>query len=222
MRQMRERWEMEVLPLSVSFRCPEAIVRNAQWRAPEMKWVKAGGMVGRLKNPSSDSFPDGCAIICRNNAPLFSAAIKFLRGGRSVTVAGSDVGPKVVGLLKKLGSEEMNREQTLGAIEDWRAERLAKGNETADDLADCMRVFANVGDNLAQAVAYASDLLRQEGTINLLTGHKAKGLEWPMVYHLDPHLIRQGDQEDNLRYVIQTRALETYFEIASEEIKWSL
>lgn len=221
MRLMRDQFDMLELPLSVSFRCPEKVVRNAQWRAPTMKWIKPGGTVGRLKNPEVTGFPDGCAIICRNNAPLFALAIRLITAGRSATVAGSDVGPRVINILRKLGAEEMNREQTLSAIEDWRAERNAKGSTTANDIADCMRVFAGLGDSLGQAVAYAADLLQRKGTIHLSTGHKAKGLEWPIVYHLDPWIIKGGEQELNLRYVIQTRALEAYFEIESEEIRWS-
>jgi hypothetical protein len=214
-------FRMTIAKLSVSFRCPQAVVELARWRAPDMQWVKSGGRVGRLRGPGVSSFPDGAAVICRNNAPLFAAAVKFLNAGRSVTVSGSDIGPKIIGLLRKLGPEEMSREQTLGAIETWRAERLAKESKTANDIADCMCVFANVGDSLGQAVAYAGSILEQEGTINLLTGHKAKGLEWPNVYHLDPWLVREDEQDLNLRYVIQTRALESYLEIESKEIGWA-
>jgi superfamily I DNA/RNA helicase len=123
-------------------------------------------------------------------------------------------------MMKKLGSTEMSREQTLGRIEDWLAERLAAGSSTANDTADCMRVFANAGKSLGDAIIYASDLLKHNGTITLLTGHKAKGLEWPVVYHLDPWLIKDdAEQELNLRYVIQTRSLDCYYEVLTEEVR---
>jgi ATP-dependent exoDNAse (exonuclease V) beta subunit len=49
-----------------------------------------------------------------------------------------------------------------------------------------------------------------------MTGHKAKGLEFDVVYHLDRHLIRLGEeQEDNLRYVIDTRAKDELYYITS-------
>lgn len=54
----------------------------------------------------------------------------------------------------------------------------------------------------------------------LLTGHKAKGLEWNTVYHLDPFLIGESEQELNLKYVIGTRSLENYYEILTKEIRW--
>jgi len=81
-----------------------------------------------------------------------------------------------------------------------------------------MRIFADSSRTLSDAIARAEFVLRQDGPITLITGHKAKGLEWDTVYHLDPWLINSGEQEDNLKYVIQTRAKEAYFEIDSKAI----
>lgn len=53
-----------------------------------------------------------------------------------------------------------------------------------------------------------------------MTGHKAKGLEFDTVYHLNPYLIGDDEQELNLRYVIQTRAANAYYEINSDNIRW--
>ena len=81
-----------------------------------------------------------------------------------------------------------------------------------------MRVFAEYGENLGSALTYADHLLKQSGRITLITGHKAKGLEWPTVYHLDPFLCKEDEQDRNLRYVIQTRSMDKYIEITSENI----
>jgi ATP-dependent exoDNAse (exonuclease V) beta subunit len=84
-----------------------------------------------------------------------------------------------------------------------------------------MRVFATFGETLDQAIAYAEHLFKQQGSIRLLTGHKAKGLEWDIVYHLDPWLIKDNDdQELNLRYVIGTRAKQESYEIDGKRINW--
>lgn len=176
--------------------------------------------MGRLRNPNASTFIDGSAIICRNNAPLFAVALRLLSAGRSVSVAGSDIGPRVIAILKKLGDDLETQAQLLHAIEVWESEKLAKGSSTARDIANCMRVFADHGATPSQAVAYAEHLLSQTGTITLLTGHKAKGLEWETVYHLDPFFIGEGEQEENLRYVIQTRAMQNYYEIETREIQW--
>jgi superfamily I DNA/RNA helicase len=84
-----------------------------------------------------------------------------------------------------------------------------------------MRVFARHGDSLVSAISWAESLFKQKGTIQLLTGHKSKGLEWDTVYHLDPQLIGGGPQEDNLRYVISTRSKQELYEIHSEAMRWT-
>jgi hypothetical protein len=220
MNVQQEMFGMTIATLSTSFRCREAIVENARWRAPNFKWIKPGGKVARLVRPHHSSFPSGCVILSRNNAPLYSLALRLLSHGRSVSVGGSDIGPKIVGLLKKLGPSETGREKALRKVETWRSERLSQGSASADDTAECMRVFIRISDSLGQAITYAQDLLRQKGSVTLMTGHKAKGLEWPVVVHLDPHLIKRDDQDLNLRYVIQTRAMDEYYETTSQEIRW--
>jgi len=208
--------------LTVSFRCPEAIVKAVQWHKPKMRWNRAGGLATALLDPQPDNFVDGCAIICRNNAPLFAMALRLLASGRSVTVQGTDVGPKVVAIMRKLGNENMSQRETLSAIDWWLQEKLAKQSSTASDIADCMRVFARNGQTLSTSIAWAESLFAQEGNIQLLTGHKAKGLEWNLVFHLDPHLINLNlEQERNLKYVITTRSKDTLYEINSQEIQWS-
>ena len=220
MYKLQGRFDMIEADLSISFRCPEAIVRNTHWRVPHMKWIKGGGRAAKLRNPNAGGFIDGSALICRNNAPLFALGLRLLASGRSVSVAGSEVGPKVIGIMKKLGNEQLSKGDLLEAIEEWRQEKLARQSTTANDIADCMRVFARFGENLSQAVEYANHLFQQTGTIMLLTGHKAKGLEWNTVYHLDPFLIGESEQELNLKYVIGTRSLENYYEILTKEIRW--
>ena len=219
MAKAKARFEMTEADLSVSFRCPEAIVRAVHWRVPHMKWVKGGGRVAALRNPTVNSFTDGCAVICRNNAPLFALALRLLSAGRSVSVSGSDVGPRVVGIMRRLGEDGTGQEELLNAINHWEAEKTAKGSTTATDIADCMRVFARTGTTLGRAIAYADHLFKQVGNIQLLTGHKAKGLEWPTVYHLDSWLLRPDEQDLNLRYVVTTRSMDKYYEINSADIR---
>jgi superfamily I DNA/RNA helicase len=205
--------------LSVSFRCPEAIVTHARWRVPNFKWSNPGGKVEKLTELALSDIPDHAAIICRNNAPLFRLALRLLASGRSVAVVGSDVGPRLIGMMRKLGPEDMSQASVKSAISDWLAERLAKESKTAEDLAACMRVFADYGATLGQAIAYAEHLLKQSGTIQLLTGHKSKGLEFETVYFLDEFLLRDDEQDQNLRYVIQTRSKNQLFYIESSQIQ---
>lgn len=206
--------------LSTSFRCPQAVVEAARWRVPHFNWIKEGGHVEGLNQLDVADISDDSAIICRNNSPLFRTAMGLLKLGRSVSVAGSDVGPKLIGIMKKLGEPSMSTASLLAAIDDWLAEKLARESTTATDLADCMRVFASFGSTLSTAISYAEHLFAQKGTIRLMTIHKSKGLEFETVYFLDPWLCREDEQDLNCRYVAQTRSMNNLFEINSRDIRW--
>jgi UvrD/REP helicase N-terminal domain len=214
-------YSMAELPLSVSFRCPSVIVRAAQWRVPDFQWSREGGHVAKIARFVGSDFPDDATIICRNNAPLLRMAFRLISIGRSVTVVGSELGPRLVGIMRKLGDTALSRKDTFVAIEQWREERLVAGSKSANDLADCMRVLVEHGDSLGAAISYADHIFKQSGTIRLLTGHKSKGLEFERVYWLDPHLLDlTSDQDMNLKYVIQTRSQNFLTEVDSDAISW--
>jgi superfamily I DNA/RNA helicase len=213
-------YQMTECDLSTSFRCPEAIVRHAQWRVPHFKWFKPGGSVHQPPEMPAAGIPDGTTIICRNNAPLFKLALQLLAIKRGVSLAGSDIGPKLLAIMRKMGPEDMTSPQAYGAIDAWAEDKLAKGSSQAQDLADCMKVFADYGPTLGAAINYAEYLFKQQGEIRLITGHKSKGLEWDNVIHLDLGLCREEEQDLNLRYVITTRSRNRLTEIASHDIKW--
>lgn len=207
--------------LSISFRCPSEIVNHVHWHVPKFRAHRVGGHVEVLtKGLDVADIPDDSTFLCRNNAPLFKAALHLLSAKRSVSVAGSDIGPRLVSTMKKLGDVDMSRASLLDAIEDWRAEKLAKESKTAADMADCMRVFAGFASTLGGAIAYAEHLFAQRGAIKLMTGHKAKGLEFDNVYHLDPWLLSDRMQDRNLRYVISTRSRDALYEVDSRDIRW--
>jgi superfamily I DNA/RNA helicase len=179
-------YSMSELPLSISFRCPSEIVKSVHWHVPHFRWNEIGGEVHVAQIYEGSNIPDDVTVICRNNAPLLRLAFKLISAGRSVNVVGSDLGPRIVTIMKKLGSPMINKTMTLNAIDKWETERLAAGSRSAEDIADCMRVFAHHGDRLTTMISYAEHIFKQNGTISLITGHKAKGLEYDNVIFLDP------------------------------------
>lgn len=198
-----DQFNMEVLPLSLTFRCPSRIVENVQWRVPDFRAAKPGGIVESLE---SFDLEDHSAVICRNNAPLLGLALKEVLKGNTVDVSGVDIGAKVIRTMEKLGSDTMTQAQTINAIIEWREEKLSLDSKSAADIADCMLEFARHGKTLSQAIAYAKHLFENSsGTIRFMTGHKAKGLEFDHVYHLESNLLRGEGQDDNIHYVIDSR-----------------
>lgn len=218
MRRLKVRFNCKEMTLSMSFRCPIEVVKVAHKRVPHMKWAP-WAKEGRVSAPeewSASTLPDGAAIICRNNAPLFKCALELLKLGRGVKLVGTDLGPSLIRTMKKLGPESMTREQTMAAIQQWQEEmsKKRKRKGAIADKADCLRVFAGFGETLSAAIAYAEHLFQANGPILLMSGHKAKGLEYDHVFFLNPGLIpsiwaespEELDQEENIRYVIETRA----------------
>lgn len=216
-------YNMTIFPLSISFRCPSAVVDHVRWRVPQFRALREGGSVRLPSDLSAATIPDGTTIICRNNAPLFRCAFNLLAAGHSVNVSGTDLGTRLISTMKKLGDGEMRQYEALTAIDEWLEAKLSRESKTATDMAECMRVFVRHGTDLGQAIAYAEHLLRQSGTIALMTGHKSKGQEFPNVIHLDPHILRAhpARQDPNIDYVISTRSSDTLTEIASDAIRWS-
>lgn len=226
MNVLRRRFSMEEFRLSISFRCPRAIIRRARSRAPYMQWAENSpeGEVRELLADSSGPiawgpslFPRSCAVICRNNAPLFSLGLKLLRAGRSVAIRGMDISKRLIKILREFGDLSMDRSELLEHLARWRQVKLAEGKlaeESVEDRYACLKVFAESAETLGQAIINAERLFSAEGPIELLSGHKSKGLEWHDVFHLDPWRVPSKfatkgealEQELNLEYVITTRA----------------
>jgi hypothetical protein len=195
-----------------------------------MQWAPWAieGHVEHLSQWDAKCIPDNSAIICRNNAPLMSAALNLLKAGRGVHLVGTDLGPQLVKALKKLDPDlQIGQEAVYAAIDKWEAEKLlrARNAGVVADKAECLRVFASFGPTLGAAIAYCEHIFTQKGPIQLLSGHKAKGLEWSTVYFLDPHRIpspyaKEGEaleQELNVQYVIETRFKENLYYIRLED-----
>ena len=223
MQRLVRTFNMTELTLSVSFRCPRQVVRRAHSHVPHMKWADWAeeGEVTVLEKWSASSVVDGAAIICRNNAPLIKLAFQMIRAGKGVELRGFDIGPSLVKALKKLGPETMTAQECYAAINRWEDQKVAAKGATAAvaDRAECFRVFVDIGGSLTGAVTYAESIFKARGNIQLLSGHKSKGLEWETVYHLDawriPSKFASGEeaeaQELNVRYVIETRAKRNLF-----------
>ena len=218
MAELKQTFNMEEMKLSCSFRCPREVIKLARSRVPDMTWPDWApeGKVVYHDDWKVSSIPDGAAIICRNNAPLFKLAINFIKEGRNIKIVGNDLGKGLVKILTGLGERNLPQSKVFEVITSWeqKAKKKAKKISAVDDKVECLKVFAAAGTDLAGAINYAEHIFEQTGQVQLLSGHKAKGLEWDVVYHLDANRIpskyseteEDFNQEKNLKYVIETRA----------------
>jgi superfamily I DNA/RNA helicase len=159
---------------------------------------------------------------------LLSLGFKLIRAGRGVSITGHDIGPGLVKTFEKLGPETMTQKEVYDAIDRWEAtinsikpERLLR-----------LRIVLSASESLLPKEETEKKLLDMlstyfatSGPIKLLSGHKSKGLEWPTVFHLDPHRCKprntqtpeEREQERNIEYVITTRAKEHLWLVNSED-----
>jgi superfamily I DNA/RNA helicase len=224
MPKLQKEFDMYEMHLSISFRCPRAVIRHSHWRAPTMRWPEwAGeGEVNYLTQWNANDLPESATIICRNNAPLFRLAIKLLIAGRPVELHGKDVVASLTKIMRKFGGHDMRTVDVLDKIDLWEAQQKEKNKNRAhgsiEDRAECMRIFANQGATLGDALAYAQHMVQLHSPLKMMTGHKAKGLEFDHVFFLDNELVGDDEQEPNLRYVIITRAKQTLTYINSNDM----
>ncbi len=222
MEALRAQFSMKELRLSCSFRCPPAIVSHVQWRAPHMTAWPGNphpGEVNRLAEWSVTDIPDKTAVICRNNAPLFSLAVQFLSAGRYAKLWGNDIAAGLTKVLENLGPRAMLEADAHAALDDWIEinRRKSRNKGRFDDKALCLRIVIQQAETLGGAINYLNTLLTAEGSVQLMTGHKAKGFEFDDVFFLNEQLVGSDGQDPNLRYVICTRAKRSLTYIASED-----
>lgn len=239
MRKLREMWCD--LPLSVTFRCPRQIVARQQSHAPGFTAADSNieGEVHDWREKEAWTIHDlralnpgkPIAILCRNNAPVLAAALRIIRSGVGCTVLGSEIGKSLVTLSKKLlPNDGTSAEASIQKIREWAASEisLARANEKEEriaiitDRAECLIAIIESGPakNAGELRHILTTMFSKENLqITLSTIHKAKGLEWPTVVHLDPWRIpsrfaqrafEEGNpiplqQDMNLCYVCETR-----------------
>ena len=208
---MAKQFKMVEFGLTISFRCAQDIIRNVHWRAPEMTWLDNAplGEVVAYKSWNADEIPDGSAIVCRQNAPLFECALNLLESGRKPQLGSRDIIAQLKKILNGLGNGSMKKEDVIDAIDLWKTKQLQKRRDQGhiNDIANCLLVLSARCETLNETISLAETIESQPNGIYLSTIHKAKGLEFESVFILDAHLIRFGhSQENNIAYVAGTRA----------------
>ena len=238
MDRLQERFDCTRLPLSVSYRCAQGIVAEANRvntfieafdGAPE-------GTVEELVEYTPETFDGDSAILCRNAAPLVSMAYGFIGRGHGVRFLGRDIGAGLAALVKKLNAKGIDR--LLAKLDTWEEREVARfeaaRKEAAvagvEDKATCLRtIIAHLKEaertvpGLLRSIQDLFDERGKDGLVTLCTIHKSKGLEWGTVYVLDRDLMPSKwakkpwmqVQETNLEYVAITRAKTTLRYITS-------
>lgn len=242
MEQIQAIFDTTQLPLTKSFRCAKAIVHEAQkvYSHIEAFDDNPAGTVTKPKTWCASDIEPNSAIICRNNAPLLTTAYRLLANGVKVSMRGNDFGRSLKQLVKKIanGKPTTSVEAFQDLLETWLDNRLKEAKvkdrhglaARAHDKAASIQVIIN-GDNCTtvEGITKSIDKIfsKAQASVELSTGHRAKGDEWSTVYFLDhtllPSRYARGTaaliQEDNLKYVIITRAINKLVYINSDDYR---
>jgi superfamily I DNA/RNA helicase len=221
------------LPLTVSYRCPQAVVKFAQ------QWVShiqpaPTAPEGSVGSCSMDEFLqrndlDGnAAVLCRVNKQLVALAFALIRRRVPCRIQGRDIGTRIQKLITRWKVDTLDElEDRLDAyLAKETTKLLAAKKETKlaelEDAVQTVRVIieqclSERKTGISDAVAYVESLFSDKvvGMLTLSSIHKAKGREWQRVFWLDrmgtcpskwARQAWQQGQEKNLQYVAATRS----------------
>lgn len=228
MQLIADEFDCVKLPLTVSYRCPQSVVRYAQgWvshieaapNAPEGKVTSLG------QSWNNSAFESGDLVVCRTTKPLVTMAYSLIKARVPARIMGREIGKSLVTLVNKMNAKGLDRlVEKLQAYTSREVEKaLAKRQETkAEQIQDKTEALLVIIDSLPETertvpalVAAIEGLFADvRAAVTLATIHKAKGLEADRVFWLNrsqcPSMRArqewQMQQERNLCYVATTRA----------------
>jgi len=228
MNNLSRAFAMSELPLSVSYRCSKAVVREAQKTNPVIQYhedAPEGSVRSQARYDAAD-FKETDAILCRNTAPLVQLAYALMSRGVGCAIKGREIGQALIRLIERMKATSLeDLDKKLAVYRDREiAKFLAKEKEEQaqqiEDKCDAILAVMNAIPEEEQTINALIQVIDRmfsdvgKGLLTLSTIHKSKGLEFERVWFLDPHLLPskwarkqwQIDQEKFLKHVGVTRA----------------
>jgi DNA helicase II / ATP-dependent DNA helicase PcrA len=225
------------LPLTVSYRCPKAVVRFAHKWVAHIEAAETASEGEIAEEEYTDTFlpEEGSAILSRITKPLVTLAFSFIRRRIACKIEGRDIG---AGLIKL--SNKWKTAKTIDAFEvrldAYFEKQTARLNEkpaqlqSLTDQVDTLRAICNFCReekkyHMVDVVKWIEDLFADgvKGRFVLSTIHKSKGREWNTVYWLNRQstcpsrfavLPWMVEQERHLCYVAATRSMNRLVELS--------
>lgn len=219
--RIKEEFNCQELPLSVSYRCSRAAVAYVhQWvshieahpeavegavRGPHYDASKIDETTKAIvpwflqEQPANDE-----VVICRYTAPLIQTAYGMIKHGVPCKVLGRDIGKGLITIARMWKISTLAKlEERLAVylrreIEKARKAQSEKREQEVTDKVDTLRIFIDRCRQLGKTtidelVAEIEALFADtiEHLLTLCTGHKAKGLEWGRVFWIQSAERRQ-------------------------------
>lgn len=237
---------MNVLPLSITYRCGKKIVEHCCELFPGM--LQAGpdnpdGKISEINDTDLVKTLDATnevtqhlkdMVVCRVNAPLVSVFFKCLEFKKKARIQGRDIGQGLIRLIDRLKASTVP--DLEAKLTDWHTKETNKlmakkfVSEGAiinlNDKYSCLMMFCKNGNTVEEIRAAISNIFTDSGTGILLTSmHRSKGLEADRVFILKPekcpHPMAKTPeaqrQEIHLQWVARSRAINTLVYVKTTE-----
>lgn len=204
-RRFMEAFNCKTMPLTQSFRCPQAVIELAKRRNPNLR-ARLDAPMGVIRHLDdkikwTDITPDptDTMVICRYNGPLFSVGLRFLAEGHPVRVS-SNLPNALKQIIRSLKTDDMTLFKER--LEEWFSSQLEFAGENtglqgqvAEKYGALVSLFTH-SDSVPDMLANIDRLTRgSEGPL-LSTVHKAKGLEAQRVILLESRALLPPGQVD--------------------------
>jgi len=216
--------EISEFPLSVSWRCPQTVVKEANRYVSDFTCPDSA-IEGSVVENASFNPQRGDIVLCRYNAPLVNAFYQMILEGRSCYILGRDMTKGLINHVKKIcRNERTTTPEFIALLEQNTSMMLAKLRDAGkdnqannlEDKVECIRIFASRTNTVGEIISEIKKVFdgNDSGDVMLSTVHKAKGLEADNVYILAtermPH-PKGGHEENNICYVAITRAKQNLY-----------
>lgn len=226
----------DTLPLSITYRCPKAIVEEVNRRFPHIpfeaaEWADEGSIEALSYEMAMTMYHDKDMVLCRTNAPMVKPVFSLIRMGVKATIRGTDIGKGLVNLIEKMKADDVS--DLILKLEDYKrkeVEKLMKAEKSsqAASVKDKVDTLVAISDGCYSIYEITDKIMsvfsdKVEGVV-FSTVHRAKGLEADRVFILRPDLLphpmaRQEwelEQEENIEYVAVTRTLRELYWVHEE------
>ncbi len=238
LKNMRKRFELEKLPLSICYRCPINVVKEAQSIVPGIEYNPDNiqGVVDYAEEtPGLTQLVPGTLTLCRFNAPLFKIGLKLILNNKPCILQ-TNLVQSVMGMIYSLKAK--NTDDLMHKMEEYYLSKKLEFElnkqfnriQILQEKRDCIMALCN-GTKDKKVNTLLSNLKKMAYSSSgpvLSTIHKAKGTEARKVFYLRDYkkeaFIEEKTahpvQEENLKYVAITRAQEslTYYDINPDYI----
>lgn len=210
---LKETFNCQEFPLSITYRCPSSHVKLAKLIDPSIT-ARENAPEGLVTNISEEGLSEwvkpGDMILCRTNAPLVSACFSLLAKGISATIRGRDIGKELSKLVETVLGKDSKKSITPKFFFDKLNDYALKQKEViqakfADHPEKQDMYFAMIQDKLdvLTVIFEASqpttvDKMKKQveslfsdeaSLITLSSIHRSKGLEADRVCILRPELL---------------------------------